>query len=145
MPPAPMDLVTYLNQIIDDGIIAAGESYSHRTDNVGKAKLEGAIAGFNACRGLDTNQIADLLKTSREKKQAQLLHKTAIKRAGDEHKPDESDELAHFWYLACYTAEVEWVANCLSAALVNMGIPGIVPVTARGMMRAAQVLGVRGN
>lgn len=113
---------SFLTRVIDDGIEAARRDYVFSPD-----KLKGAVAGFEACRGKAPAELAELLAESRRNQAAAYFDST----------------LAHYWELTCYAAEVEWVCNVLSAALMNGGGDPIVPVTARGMMKAAGILGVR--
>lgn len=116
-----MDFESFLNRIIDAGLAAARKDYADKPD-----KLSGAVAGFEACRWKNSAELLGLLATARKEQSAAHLR----------HADD-------YWHYACYAAEVEWVCNCVSAALVNVGIDPITPVTARGMMKAAEVLGVR--
>ena len=39
-----------------------------------------------------------------------------------------------YWKIRCYEAEVEWVANCISFALVNEGQKPIIEPTVRAAM-----------
>jgi len=115
-------------RVIDEGIEAVRRDYT-RADQ--KEKLEGSVAGFEGCRGLDQNELADLLTTARG-----WANKRAL-RAYDDAEAGRS-----YWWHRCFELEVEWVCNVLSAALMNSGLPTIVPPTARGAMKAAQILGV---
>lgn len=113
-----MNLAAFLDRIIDDGIKAAAADYAEGP------KLDGSIAGFEACRGKTPEQLMDLWSEAGRA----TIH---------EHmKPGDIDT---YWYWNCYQLEVEWVLNCLSAA---MGRPllGYLP-TARGAIKAAEVLG----
>lgn len=120
----------FLNRIISDGIAAA------RRDYVGpehSPRLEGSIAGFEACGGKTISELATLLAESREKVHAGLLRR------------ENEVDTTRYWYLRCYEAEVEWVCNVVSAALMNIGQPTIIPPTARGVSKAAEILGVAGD
>lgn len=110
----------FLDKIIEDGIKAASESYKDKPD-----KLKGSIEGFEKCRGKSPADILQLLNDAREASRVARLA----------HDP-------HFWTVRCCEMEIEWVANCVSACLRNQGLPTIVTPTARGMMKAAQVVGV---
>lgn len=116
-----MNYSEFLSRIIDDGIKAAEADYKD------ELKLKGAKAGFEACRGLQPDQLVGLLKDSE-------LH-TRVKRS------ECSDD---YWYWRCFELEVEWVVNCLSAILVNEGKRPLLPYlpTARAMMKAVEVVGV---
>ena len=129
-----MSYEEFLNRIIDDGIEAAKTDYCRPSQ---QNKLEGSIAGFEACRKKTAGQchvegvvvaLADLLAEAR-------------KATLDAHmRREESEE---YWRIRCYEAEVEWVCNCVSAVLINENRPCIIPPTARGVMKAAEIVGVR--
>jgi hypothetical protein len=120
-----MNLLEFLNKIIDDGIEAAKKDYKDKPH-----KLEGAVAGFEVCRGKTSVELLELLRGAN----------VAITTAAVDHIP-----LTEYWTKRCYAAEIEWVCNCLSAALLNQGQEPLIPVTTRGFMKAAQVLGVQGS
>jgi len=117
-----MNFHDFLSRVIDEGIAAASESYAAPEE---KEMLEGALAGFEACRKKNTAELAALLAQARK----------ACR--------DGFGQVGH-WRRRCYEAEIEWVCNVVSAALVNVDQPPIIPPTARGMMKAASILGVRG-
>ena len=119
-----MNYVNFLNRIIDDGIAAATESYKNSVP-----KREGAVAGFRACRGKSPTELLMLL---REANQRQTI------LVGTE-------DMDAYWRARCFQAEVEWTCNVVSAALQNMGESTIVTPTARGYMKAAEILGVGDN
>jgi len=60
-----------------------------------------------------------------------------------EHETGErhSQALA-YWHQRCKELEIEWVANCISAALVNQGERPLIPPTARALMHISTILGV---
>lgn len=113
-------LGVFLDRVIDDGIAGASADYE-----AGSEKLRGSVAGFEACRGRDPEQLASLLAESRRE----------TMQAFREQAPD-------YWYWRCRELEVEWVCNVVSAAFLNEGWAVIVPPTVRGVMRAAEILGV---
>lgn len=119
-----MDWNSFTNKIIDDGIAAARESYARPEQ---ASKLAGAIAGFEACRGRTPAELAEILEEANKD--------CDLAREGQAARP--------YWYYRCFANEVEWVCNCVSAALANEGLPTIVPPTARGVLKAAEVLGVK--
>ena len=115
-----MENDAFLSRIIDDGIAAAKVSYVHKP-----LHLEGAIDGFTSCRGKTASELRALLDAANKEALA------ARTRYGEQ-----------YWFYRCRALEIEWVCNCLSAALHNQGLPVILPPTARGYMKAASVLGV---
>lgn len=114
--------VDLLGVVIDEGIAAARQSYA-RPDQA--HKLQGSIAGFEACRNLDAMALDALLLT--ERAASDELYRS---RAGDDE----------FWTQRCKVAEIEWTANVMSAALMNTGLPVIVSPSARGVLCADRCL-----
>jgi hypothetical protein len=119
-----LTLQDLVERVITDGIEAATRDYADD-----RPKREGAIAGFEACRGLDLDGLRALLTEARERG-------VALHCAGADPE--------NYWYARCYELEVEWVANVVSGALLGTGMPLIIPPTVRGVTKAAEILGVRG-
>lgn len=119
----------FISKAIDEGIEAAKRDYTKPRQ---KAKLEGSIEGFEACRGKSPVEIGEILKDAKRKTREARgrVHEKEIK---------ESD----YWRIRCREAEIEWIANVVSAALVNQGFSPIVQPTARGAMTAARIVGVK--
>lgn len=118
----PMNRTELLDAIIDDGTTEVPMAYP-RPDQ--RDKREGAIAGFAACRGLDDEDLKRLLAASRE-------------ATG---KAMASNDVRYWWH-RMYELQVEWVLNVLSAAMAANGSTPPTGYTARGMLKAADVLGV---
>jgi hypothetical protein len=117
-----MTYADFLTRVIEDGRDAAKGDYREPRD---RHKLQGSLHGFEDCRGLAPAQLS-------------LLYDIATQDA--ERRRD--GPLNTYWYYRCRAAEIEWVLNCVSAALVNEGGPPIrawMP-TARAMMKAAEIL-----
>lgn len=114
----------FLNAVIDRGGEAARADYT-RADQANK--LKGSLGGFEACRGLDPPELLGLLAKSRATSSEEALGDTDVDK---------------YWELRCFELEVEWVCNCVSAMLVNEGKEPIVPPTSRGVLAAAQIIGV---
>lgn len=117
-----MDFDAFLARVVDDGIVAARADYAQDPD-----KRTGAVAGFEACRGLDGEALKALYAAAQN---------TQVEAFRIQH--------ARYWLFRCFAAEVEWVCNVVSAALANVGQPPLYPSfpTARGVMKAAAILGV---
>lgn len=113
----------FLEQAINEGVAAAQKDYA---DPDSKQKLDGSIAGFEACRGKSPMELGELLGAA----------KTATEDAFLNERED-------YWWYRCYELEVEWTCNVVSAALHNQGIPVIIPPTCRGAMKAASIVGVK--
>jgi hypothetical protein len=120
-----MNYDQFLERVINDGVEAAKADYTKPRQ---QPHLHGSVAGFEACRYKTPVQLAVLLQEA----------ETATRES--RHAKDEPDT---YWFKRCYELEIEWVCNVVSAMLHNQGQTVIVPVTARGMMKAAEIVGVR--
>jgi hypothetical protein len=111
----------FLKEVVRRGIEGVKQSYN-RPDQ--KDKLEGSILGFKDCLGKTIEGLAQLLKEAADQtKQARVTGN-------------------RYWYHRHYELQVEWVCNCVSCVLYNEKLPVIITPTARGMMLAAQIIGV---
>lgn len=110
-----------LERVIKDGIEAVMADYD-RADE--EDKRDGAVKGFNDCRGKTPEQLVELLVEAEQ-------------RANVARRDPEND---NYWYWCCRALEVEWVCNVVSAAL-RMPLASHLP-TARGAMKAAEIVGV---
>lgn len=133
-----MKYLDFLNAVIDGGIAAANRDYA-----ADEAKRDGAVAGFEACRGLHPGDLATLLETAR----------AATRETRDQlpHHPHD------YWWRRCRELEIEWTCNVVAAAFMVVETrrlierPPIflewrdppVPITARGALCAANILGIR--
>ncbi len=119
-----MDYMTFLGRVISDGVTAAEESYrDHPEKPKNEMKRRGAVAGFRACDGKTPGELLELLGE-------------ANRRAQEKFEEDD------YWEHRCFALEVEWTCNVVSAMMANEGKNPIVAVTARGMMKASEILGV---
>ena len=116
-----MILADALNAIIDDGIEAARYDYREARN---QQKMEGAIRGFEECRNRSPSQLVSLLCD-----------------ASDRAEKARQERAADYWYWRCRHAEIEWVANVLSCILQAQGLDPLYTMTARGMMKAADIIG----
>lgn len=115
-----MNIYQFINEVVDRGIEAVRKDYSQPRQ---RDKLEGSIAGFEACRGKTIDDLRILFSAS------------ALARRNAQECDDP-----RFWWYVCYHAEVEWVCNCVSAVLQNEHKPMIITPTARGVAQAARIL-----
>jgi hypothetical protein len=115
----------FRTRIIEDGIAACKKDYKND-----QSKRDGSIAGFQSCSNKTPEQIAQLL--------AEAKNRTTKAFAEAQNGVISSDE---YWYIRCFEAEVEWVANCVSIVLINQGLPPIIPPTCRGAIKAAEIIG----
>lgn len=120
--PRAYTLPQALERIIDDGKIAATASYSKSEQ---KHKLDGSLAGFEACRNKTPLELKELLRE--------------VRLNTDQKRKLQAPD---YWYHRCYEAEIEWTCNVLSAILMSNKMEVIVIPTGRGVMKAAEIIGV---
>ncbi len=126
-----MNYHEFLDRVVNDGIEAAKKDYS-RPDQ--ESKLRGSIQGFEDCRGKSPTEIGEILKKA---------DKRTFEASIRVHEGEISDQ--EYWAVRCRELEIEWVANVVSAMLMNQGLPVIVVPTARGAMKASEIVGVEGR
>ena len=126
-----MNYHEFLDRVVSDGIEAVKKDYSKPEQ---EPKRRGAIQGFEDCRGKSPTEIAELLKKA---------EKRTFEASIRVNESEISD--GEYWAIRCREAEIEWVANVVSAMLMNQGLPIIVAPTARGAMKAAEIVGVEGR
>lgn len=119
-----MTLAEFLEKVIDEGIKAAKRDYSGDDK---KAKLAGAVAGFESCRGKSVEAILLLEKQAHE----------ASREMFDLARNDPDG----YWAQRCREMEITWVVNCLGAAMIRMGKEHLGKTTLRGMQATAEILG----
>lgn len=119
----PMDRNELLNAIIDDGVYEIETSYT-RLDQ--RMKRDGGVAGFEACRGKSDEDLLRLLATAKDGASAACR-----------------EQAADYWWHRMYEAQVEWTLNVLSAAMHANGVEPLTGYSARGVIKAADILGVR--
>lgn len=117
-----LNLSEFQERVIDRGIQAIKREY-HEPHNA--RLVQGAVAGFEACRGKTPAELKLIWETSN----------LAAVKARKEIDPDL------VWYKA-YEEEVHWVCNCVSVILMERGEKVILAPTKRGMLGAAGVLGL---
>lgn len=126
-----MDYREFLDRVVNDGIEAVKKDYSKPEQ---EPKRRGSIQGFEDCRGKSPSEIGELIK---------LASKKTFEASIRVHEDEISD--GEYWAVRCRELEIEWVANVVSAMLMNQGLPVIVAPTARGAMKAAEIVGVEGR
>src|SRR5205085_11527834 len=114
----PVKYADFLCAVVDQGIVAASESYKNKD-----AHRRGSVAGFEACRNKSPDELLALLGEAGHR-QTRLVG---------------TDDMDAYWYARCFWGEVEWTCNVVSAALQNMGLKPIITPTARGYMKAASI------
>jgi hypothetical protein len=122
-----------LDRIIADGIAEVRVAYADPKDH---HKRDGAIEGFEACRGKSPAELVAIWTEGA--RQCQQIRRTAD--ASDEH-------VKNYWKQRYKTLQIEWILNVISVGLTNSGQPPLLShlPTARGAMKYAQIVGVRGN
>lgn len=121
-----MDYNEFLKRVIDEGIEAATADYTEESD---KERLEGSIAGFNACRDKSPEGLVEVWQ-----------------KASDDMNNAFREQKDNYWWFRCFQLEVEWVCNVVSAMLMNEGyntpLLSWLP-TASAAMKAASIIGVK--
>jgi hypothetical protein len=122
-----------LDRVIADGIAEVREAYADPKDH---HKRDGAIEGFEACRGKTPEQIVDLW-TEAEKECAKIRAESN----------DGEDHLRRYWRARYKTLQLEFVCNVISVGLISNGQPPLLThlPTARGALQYARIVGVRGD
>lgn len=116
-----------LDRILSDGIAEVREAYAAPEDH---HKRDGAIEGFEACRGKSPTDLVALW-TEAERSAKQVM------------RGDARD----YWRCRYKALQVEFVLNVVSVGLVGNGSPPLLAhlPTARGAMKYAAIVGVRGQ
>jgi hypothetical protein len=122
-----MNYQEFLTKVIDEGVVAAKGDYTSLRQ---QPHLHGSVAGFEVCRGKQPAELSTLLKEA--------------ETSTNESRRNQEDADT-YWFKRCYELEIGWVCNVVSALLMNEGLPTIVPVSARGMFKAAGIVGVEGE
>ena len=114
-----MNLKEFIDKLIRDGIEEVTAVYADQPN-----KMKGAIAGFKACEFKTPTELA--LELKKAQGMAQLHFTTA-----------NHDK---YWYHRMRQLQIEFVCNVVSAVLQNERKPIIIAPTARGVMKAAEIL-----
>jgi hypothetical protein len=123
-----MSYLEFLTSVIDEGIAAARADYTKPED---KARLDGSIEGFEACRGKHPIDLQRLLWDARQKTQT-AFHEVNEKTISDDE----------YWRINGFEAEIGWTCNVISAMLMNEKMAPIDPFmpTARAVIKCAEIL-----
>lgn len=117
-----MNYAEALERIINDGIAAAKADYTKTSQ---EDHLAGSIAGFESCRDKSPAELWHTLDSAKKRSHCAMM-----------------EQAENYWWIRCFELEVEWVCNCVSAILRNQGLPEIICPTARGTMKAAEIIGI---
>ena len=118
-----MSYKKFLEQVINDGIKAVKHDYI-RADQ--KLIKKGSIEGFESCRNKNPLELSNVLKIAQSKSHKAMLN-----------------QVKNYWYYRGFTLEVEWVCSVVSAILMNAGQPVIITPSARGVIKAAEIIGIK--
>lgn len=119
-----------VDRLISDGIAEVRVAYADPKDH---HKRDGAIEGFEACRGKTPADLVALW-TAFEKECAEIR---------DDYHGGGEKSAEDYWKSRYKTLQVEWILNVLSVGL-STPLLGHLP-TARGAMKYAEIVGVRGG
>jgi hypothetical protein len=119
-----------LDRIITDGIAEVRVAYADPKDH---HKRDGAIEGFEACRGKTPAEIT-VLWTAAEKECAKI-------RA--ESSDGDDSHLRRYWRARYKALQIEFVCNVVSVGLVNSGQPPLLShlPTYRGAVKYTKIVG----
>lgn len=123
------DYFKLLERVIDDGIAEARVAY--RDPN----KRDGAVAGFERCRGKTPEEILAIYRDAA--KSCDLARRAPVK---------DDEGIRAYWELRHTELHIEWVLNVLSFALMQNGMTSpLLPhqPTARAAFKYAEIVGVR--
>lgn len=115
----------FLNAVLDDGIEEVKVAYP---GHAGEERRRGAIAGFELFRGKGRDELKGIYEDARRDAE--------VARANRQ---------ADYWFWRMRSAQAEWVLNVVNAADHAHGNPTDFTPTARGMFKAADVLGIACN
>lgn len=125
-----MEYQALLTRIIEDGIAEVREAYADPADH---HKRDGAIEGFEACRGKTPAELVALHHAI--EREAETARRVA---------PPSDDTARAFWRLRYKALQIEWVCNVVSAGNVLGGGDALLShqPTARGVRKYAEIVGV---
>jgi hypothetical protein len=116
-----------LNRIISDGIAEVKQAYADPKEH---HKRDGAIEGFEACRGKTPDQLVALW-TDAEREAAQM------------RRDREPSDVNAFWRCRYKALQIEWCLNVISVGL-SKPLLAHLP-TYRAAMKYAQIVGITGQ
>lgn len=133
-PPHATTYAQLLDRIIADGIAEVREAYAEPKDH---HKRDGAIEGFEACRGKTPAELVELFRAAEDRAQQHM-------RAKHDGSPSDRQDHVKLRYTAL---QIEWVCNVVSVGLANSGQAPLFAhlPTARAAMKYAEIVGVRGE
>jgi hypothetical protein len=119
-----------LDRLIADGIAEVQEAYADPKEH---HKRDGAIEGFDSCRGKDPVQLVDLWKAAEQE---------AARIRIECHENNRSSE--DYWRARYKALQIEFVCNVVSVGLTASGSPPLLAhlPTSRGALKYAQIVGV---
>lgn len=129
-------MMTYeqlIDRIITDGIQEVQTLYAAPEDH---PKRDGAIAGFEACRGKTAPELVTLwAEAERETRQIRIACQESRRTIQD------------YWQSRYKVLQIEFVCNVVSVGLTNNGQAPLLThqPTARGALKYAAIVGTRGS
>lgn len=126
-----------LERVIADGLAEVHIAYADPKEH---HKRDGAIEGFEACRGKTPSELLELWAEAERQGQQIFRNRSGTEDASELNARD-------YWRQRYKALQIEWVCNVISVGLTQAGMPpllGHLP-TARGAMKYAEIVGVRGG
>jgi hypothetical protein len=132
-----------LDRCISDGITEVCKAYA---DPKEQHKRDGAIDGFEACRGKAPSELVVLLREAERqgrRQGRQLLGLFGYLTREDRAPDDEHAKL--YWRQRYKALQIEWVCNVVSVGLTNNGQQPLFAhlPTLSGALKYAEIVGVR--
>lgn len=138
-----MTYTDFLNRLIDDGIAEVRTTYG---DPEVHHKRDGAIAGFEACRGKKQLEIVEIWHAA----EAECFVRRRAHLSAGRGSPREDGgvetqgTLARaYWQKRYEHLQLEWVLNVLSVGQISQGLPAFAAhlPTVRATVKYAQIMG----
>jgi hypothetical protein len=128
-----MTYVQLIDRIIAEGLDEVRDTYADPKEH---HKRDGAIEGFEACRGQSPQRLVELWREAE-----QAAHDLMVAHHNDSSV--DADAKA-YWKTRYKAGQIEWVCNVVSVGLQQNGQPALLAhlPTARGAMKYAMIVGV---
>jgi hypothetical protein len=122
-----------IDRIIADGLDEVRDAYKDPKEH---HKRDGAIEGFEACRGQAPSKLVELWREAEK-----AAHAIAVANHGD---PDVDADATVYWKAQYKAAQIEFVCNVVSVGLQQNGQPALLGhlPTMRGALKYADIVGV---
>lgn len=115
-----VSLEEFIALVIEDGIKSAKEEFVDPNES---ESLQGALLGYERCRGKNPEEFRLLLAESR-----------------DASYKAEQEKAIDYWFIRSQELEIEWVCNCLSVVMGNRRLQPIMQPTVSAALKAKEII-----